>query len=497
MDAQLLNLAANHAADLGADDTNDDDIPSIINDNPILDASQDEQDQSRNNNNNNNNNNPQSPLREQREQREQNDSRRGKRRRDQHDSRGESSSSSISSRSSNSSDSYSSGQHSASKRKKPSKKPPKKDDKKDDDMQDASQERSEEDEAADRAQAIDDIFGHWQRTRSLPLIKVAGNDDADFYQALEGVPHDVVMRQQALINNTSYEKMFMDGVYFCIWYASKGLAMLSEYLIPLTKGWFPDLRMLPMAIEAREYEFKCALRRLYRTLFPKTKAGGKLHPGLELLSLFAMTCMTVPLLAVAGNKLAPMAGAINNFVSSLNTNGPAFVDHNLAPSNNASSTPSPTPPSNNPLFGPPSSSFSFSPSMHQQQAQQPQQQPQQGAGLVDMLGKMASGFGLDMNAITKALSGITQTAQTPTTTIPVKVPDDLDTMPDTQPAQAPPCNNQQVAPKIDKVTEIASNQASQVVSSNQASQVAPNVAPKPDERPMFGEMDSLNTINSS
>lgn len=482
MDAQLLNLAANHAADLGADDTNDEDIPSIINDNPVLVASQDEQDQSKNNN-------PRSP---QREQRDQSDSRRGKRRRDQNDSRGESASSSISSQSSSqsSSGSYSSGQHSTSKRKKPSSKPnkpPKKDDKKeeekDDDMQDVSQERSEEDEAADRAQAIDDIFGHWQRTRSLPLIKVAGNDDADFYQALEGVPHEVVMRQQALINNTSYEKMFMDGVYFCICYASKGLAMLSEYLIPLTKGWFPDLRMLPMAIEAREYEFKCALRRLYRRLFPKSKKGGTFHPGLELLSLFAMTCMTVPLLAAAGNKLSPMVDKINSFVSNLNTNGPAFVDHNLAPSTNTTNTSS-TPPS--PLFGPPSSSFSFSPNMQQQA------QPQQGSGLVDMLGKMASGFGLDMNAITKVLSGITQTAQTPTTTIPVKVPDDLDTMPDTQPAQAP-CssqpNDQQIAAKV---TEIASNQASQASSIQASPQVA-----KPDERPMFGEMDSLNTINSS
>ena len=66
------------------------------------------------------------------------------------------------------------------------------------------QKRSEED-AAERAQAIDDIFWYWQHTRSLPLIKVDGNQDADFYRALEGVPHDVVMRQQAWINNKSYK----------------------------------------------------------------------------------------------------------------------------------------------------------------------------------------------------------------------------------------------------------------------------------------------------
>jgi hypothetical protein len=305
----------------------------------------------------------------------------------------------------------------------------------------------------------------------------------------------------------SYEKMFMDGVYFCIWYASKGLAMLSEFLIPLTKGWFPDLRLLPMAIEAREYEFKCALRRLFRVLFPKSKAGGKYHPGLELLSLFAMTCMTVPLLAAAGNKFAPMVDKINNFVSSINTTGPAFVDHNLPATNSTSSSnpPSSTPPSNNPLFGPPSNSFSFSTNMFQQQAQQAQQaqqqQPQQGSGLVDMLGKMASGFGLDMNAITKVLSGINQTAQTPTTTTTttVKLPDDLDTMPDTmpdtQPAQAPPLS-QPGNLVADKVADIASNQASSS-QSRPPGQSSPQVAPKPDERPMFGEMDSLNTINSS
>lgn len=42
----------------------------------------------------------------------------------------------------------------------------------------------------------------------LPLIKVDGNHDADFYRAFECVPHDVVMRQQALINNMSYEEMY-------------------------------------------------------------------------------------------------------------------------------------------------------------------------------------------------------------------------------------------------------------------------------------------------
>ena len=484
MDAQLLNLAANRAADLGADDTNDDDIPSIINDNQV--ANQDDQDdQDRTNQDDQDRANQDKPER-------QNDVQRPhKRRRD--GSQGESSSSSISSgsTSSGSNTSTSSGRASPSKRRRPSNKPPKKDDNNNEvSKQDASQEPSEEDLAADRAQAIEEIFEHWQRTRSLPLIKVAGSDNADFYQALEGVPHDTVMRQQAMINNTSYEKMFMDGVYFCIWYASKGLAMLSEYLVKLTKGWFPDFRLLPMAIEAREYEFKCALRRLYRTLFPKSRAGGKLHPGLELLSLFAMTCMTVPLLTAAGNKFAPVVDKINNFVSNLNTNGPAFVDHNINPS--SSTPPGPTPPSN-PLFGPPSSTFSFSQNMQQQQQaqqqqQQAQQQGQQGSGLVDMLGKMASSFGLDMNAISKVLSGITQTAQTPTTTVPVQLPDDLDSMPDVQPLVAQPLVAQPLVaqPSVENPPDVTPL-------------VAPSVAlpPKNDERPMFGEMDSLNTINSS
>ena len=93
-----------------------------------------------------------------------------------------------------------------------------------------------------------------------------------------------------------------------------------------------------------------------------------------------------------------------------------------------------------------------------------------------------------MNAISKVLSGITQTAQTPTTTVPVQLPDDLDSMPDVHPLVAQPLVAQPLVaqPSVENPPDVTPL-------------VAPSVAlpPKNDERPMFGEMDSLNTINSS